>query len=583
VSDSVRRRQSHTSATPDVASTVNTARGDAPAETSHAPLDFLRRAGDGVTGMKVALRAGPDEAAQIAESAERLVIGARPTVAVFVGAAEREQSALLGWFRLFEEDLEIELRLDGQDPDAEPVSASLRADGQVETRLREFLRAAKAVAATQGDDVVVDVRLTARKAHALAAARELLATRQEYAGTAEMRERTQVTVYYQTAAWDASVALRSVAGWEQQGWFQEGGRALVIVCDSAGRLAGMALDIVGARSETTPDWLAFSRAAWREFQAREERTRRLRAEESSWPAAPTAVTFDTLRVQERAPGLAETARRLAGLRETLAVAYLASTVVAETDGRLTLRFAGTRPATCALDSGPPWEEIGANGELARLAAWAYHGGAPEALIIARECRARELRPGTLMRLLEVTQAAGPALEAAKANLTLYVRRNIEQYFHLREAAQEAVATYSDGVRKAVSDLTSDVVDNVYRTVGVLAAAIIAGLALPAFSLPVLRLATGLYAIYIAFVLGVVLRARWERFLLEKQALRERLGAMPELSDGERVQIQRPSDESDAYFKRYYWWSFWIYLALGALSALLFLLLLTPLSSALPHR
>jgi hypothetical protein len=59
--------------------------------------------------------------------------------------------------------------------------------------------------------------------------------------------------------------------------------------------------------------------------------------------------------------------------------------------------------------------------------------------------------------------------------------------------------------------------------------------------------------------------------------------MPELTDGERVQIQRPSDESDAYFKRYYWWSFWIYLALGALSALLFLLLLTPLSSALPHR
>jgi hypothetical protein len=97
---------------------------------------------------------------------------------------------------------------------------------------------------------------------ARAAARELFATRQEYAGTAEMRERTQVTVYYQTAAWDASVALRSVAGWEQQGWFQEGGRALVIVCDSAGRLAGMALDVVGARSETTPDWLAFSRAAW---------------------------------------------------------------------------------------------------------------------------------------------------------------------------------------------------------------------------------------------------------------------------------------------------------------------------------
>jgi hypothetical protein len=393
---------------------------------------------------------------------------------------------------------------------------------------------------------------------------------------------TQVAVYYQVAAWNATIALRSIAVWEHERWFQSGGRVFVAVCDAAGYLGGVTLDVIGVQIQSAPDWLTFSRSAWREFQAREERTLRLRAEESSWPTAPTAITFDTLRIQEQAPGLVETAERLATLREAIAAAYLASAVLVETDGRLTLRFAGARPATCALETGPTDEKVALDGGVERLARWAYHSGASEALIIARECLARELKPGAIVTLAQIAQAAGPALEAAKANLTLYVRRNIEQYFHLRETAQESVAVFSDGVRKAVSDLTGTIVDDAYRIVGVLAAAVIAGIVQPDLTLFALRVATALFVLYIAFVLGVVLRARWERFTLEKQALRERLDAMPELTEGERAQIQRPSVESDAYFARYYRWSSWIYLALGILAALAFLLLWTPLASALPH-
>jgi hypothetical protein len=539
--------------------------------------------GEAVAQMQVVLRAEPDASGQVAESADLLVLGARPVVSAFVENVEHEQTALLGWFQLFQDDLDLDLRLDGLDPDAEPLNVSLRADGQAETRLREFLRRAKVVAATQGDDIVVDVRLTARKTHAQAAARELLATRPEYAGTAEALAHTQVAVYYQTAAWNATIALRSLAAWEREGWFRSGGRVLVVVCDASGYLAGIALDVIGAQAEGAPDWLVFSRAAWREFQAREQRIRQLRAEESSWPDAPDAITFDTLRAQERRPGLDETTRRFAALREALAAAYLASAVAIDPEGQLNLRFAGARPATCALETGPVAGEIAHSEDLARLAGWAYHSGASEALIIARECLARELRPGAAHSLADVAQAAGPALEAAKANLTLYVRRNIDQYFRLRETAQEAVAAYSDSVRKAVSDLTGTIVDDAYRIVGVLAAAVIAGIVQPDLTLFALRVATALFVLYIAFVLGVVLRARWERFTLEKQALRERLDGMPELTESERAQIQRPSVESDAYFVRYYRWSFWIYLTLGVLAALAFLLLWTPLAGALPHK
>jgi hypothetical protein len=578
MSDSIRGRRPRTPARPDVLSPAAEH-----VESASAPLDVLRRMGEAVAQMRVVLRAEPEVSGQVAESADRLVLGARPVVSAFVENVEREQAALLGCFRLFQDDLDLDLRLDGLDPDAEPVNVSLRADGQTETRLREFLRRAKAVAATQGDDVVVDVRLTTRKTQAQAAARELLAARPEYAGTAEALAHTQVAVYYQSAAWNTTIALRSIAAWEREGWFQSGGRALVVVCNASGYLAGIALDVIGAQAEGEPDWLVFSRAAWREFQAREERTLRLRAEESSWPGAPVAITFDTLRVQERSTGLDETAWRLGALREAMATAYLASVGAVETDGRLTLRFAGARPATCVLEAGPAAKEGAASDGLGRLARWAFHSGASEALIIARECLARELKPGVAHSLAEVAQAASPALEAAKANLTLYVRRNIDQYFRLRETAQEAVAAYSDSVRKAVSDLTGTIVDDAYRIVGVLAAAVIAGIVQPDLTLFALRVATALFVLYIAFVLGVVLRARWERFTLEKQALRERLDGMPELTESERAQIQRPSVESDAYFARYYRWSFWIYLTLGVLAALAFLLLWTPLAGALPHK
>ena len=204
MSDSIRGRRPRTPARPDVASPTveHVASASAP-----VPLDVLRRMGEAVGQIQVALRAEPDAAGQMAESADRLVLGARPAISVFVENVEREETALLGWFRLFQDDLDLDLRLDGLDPDAEPVNVTLRADGQAETQLREFLRRAKAVAATQGDDVVVDVRLTARKTHAQAAARELLATRPEYAGTAEALAQTQVAVYYQTAAWNATIAL----------------------------------------------------------------------------------------------------------------------------------------------------------------------------------------------------------------------------------------------------------------------------------------------------------------------------------------------------------------------------------------
>ena len=492
-----------------------------------------------------------------------------------------------GWYDALGADLTLDLSLTGLDPDAAPVVASLRAKRDPQGALRGFLAAAREVAETQGGDVGVALRLAIGKAAALAAADKLFANRPEWFGEPEMLAQTTIAVFYHHAAWERLLAPGALPLWEQRGLAREGGRACVVVCDAPGYLAGLALDVVGAQQTEPIPWLTVSRAAWRRFDERDAQTRRLRAEEGSWATAPAVITPDRLAATLRLPGLEASAQRLAQTRAALAAAYLASGVeggLGDADGP-TLRFAGPRPAVCHLrptgDATAPTSATGeADDALMRLAAWAYRDGAPEKLAIARECLGAELAAGAQVTLAQIAQAAIPALEAAKANFTLYIRRNTAQYFALRATAQDAVASYSEATRKAVSDLTGDVVDTTYRTLGLLVAVIVADLIQPNVTLIVLRLAAAVLVAYVALILGVVMRARRDRFALEAAALRERLAAMPELTEAERARIRQPASAADALFHRYFFWCCAVYGCLGVLSALGFILLLTPLAHAL---
>ena len=498
------------------------------------------------------------------EALERLEVVARLSVEQL---ARCDGARVEGWFAALGDDLTLDLRLDGQDPDMPDLAASLRASADPVSTLLEFQTQAQSAAESQGDAVNVEARLSVGKARALVLARELVVDRPGVVAPAT------VAVFYIAAAWNRLLSLADALYLEQSGLVRGDGRTVVVVCESAGYLAGAALECVGAASPAPPDWLPVTPAAWRRFVAREAAAQRLLAEERGWPDAPRILTSEWLRLVARAPGLASTADRLATLRTELAAASLASVVQGEVSAGLTLRFAGVRPATCKLpDEGAT---VADGGEaLARLADWATRHGAVDTLIIARECLARELPPGGAVTLAEVARAAVDALEAAKANFTLFVRGQTDRYFAARQSAQDAVADYAETVRKGVSDLTSDVVDNVYRTVGLLAAVVIAGLIQPATS-PWLALAASiLYSGYIAFVIFFLLRARGDHFSLEQAALSARLAGMTELTATERERIREPGASADAYYQRYVTRArriYWALLAAGVVCALIFLI------------
>ena len=124
------------------------------------------------------------------------------------------------------------------------------------------------------------------------------------------------------------------------------------------------------------------------------------------------------------------------------------------------------------------------------------------------------------------------------------------------------------------------VDNVYRTVGLLAAVVIAGLIQPTIS-PWLALAASiLYSGYIAFVILFLLRARSDHFTLEQDALATRLVVMAELTTVERERIRKPATSADDYYQRYMGrarFIYWALLAAGVICAVVFFVV------ALVHR
>ncbi len=566
-------------------------------------LDRLRTMGAVVAAVGNAFGIAPVRLSE-AEAIDRLELTANLRMDDLLAREHGLLTHVSGWYDTLGTDLTLDLALSGLDPDATPIAASLRARRDPQSGLRGFLDATRDVAETQGDDVGVTIRIAIGKTLALAEAAKLAASRPEWLGEPEALEQTTVAVFYHHSAWERLLTPRALPLWEQRGLAREHGRACVIVCDAPGYLAGVALDMVGAQETRRIPWLTISRAAWRRFEERDAQTRRLRAEEGAWANAPAVVTPDRLAATLRLPGLEATALRLAQTRAALAAAYLASSVeggLGDASGP-TLRFAGPRPAICHLRPMEPTDAAsvigsavatvgvvadGARGEadepgdaLARLAAWAYRDGAPEKLAIARECLGAELPAGAQVTLAQVADAAIPALEAAKANFTLYIRRNTAQYFTLRATAQDAVASYGEATRKAVSDLTGDVVDTTYRTLGLLVAVIVADLIQPNITLIVLRLAALVLVAYVALILGIVMRARRDRFALEGAALTTRLAAMPELTEAERARIRQPASAADALFHRYFRQSLYVYIGLGALGLLAFILLLTPLAHSL---
>ncbi|MGH2505510.1 MAG: hypothetical protein ACRDID_23610 [Ktedonobacterales bacterium] len=578
---------------------------------SHELFVTLRALGEAAqtAGAALGLTASELAASEAFDRAERFI-----PLAVEQAAA-LDLAAVGGWFAALGVDLELDLTLEGLDSSFEPVSADLRAGDDPAGTLARFQQAAQDVAATQGDSVSVGARLRIGKAQAQRLARQALAARRAALGEGAAAPEVAL-VFYSAAACERLLTLHAAPEWERRGLGGAEARLCVTLCDAAGYLAGPALEVIGVASASSAslaaadgavkdaggEWLPMSRAAWRRFAERAVTERRLRAAESAWSGVSLTLTPDHLRVAPRGlggasaqggqdgvarvgklGGLGRIAARLQTLRAQVAACALASHVErSEHEGPLA-RFAGARPAMAQVAApGDELTDTSAQAIIA-LAEWAYRSASPDTLAIARQALAETLPAGATLTLTQLGDAAGPALDAARANLAIYLRGATERYFQLRATAQQTVNGFAEATRTAVASLTSDVTDNLFRTVGLIVGVLIAWLIQPSASLTLVKIAAALYTAYVVFIMRYLLRARQARYQLERNGLDDTLAAMSELTLTERERISNPARAAEAHFERYYRLTRAMYLVLAVAGGLFFLLMFTPLGQAItPH-
>jgi hypothetical protein len=284
-------------------------------------------------------------------------------------------------------------------------------------------------------------------------------------------------------------------------------RLLLLVADAPGVLVGPALAVVGVPN--CDDWAGFTERTGPTADAVRKRMREL----TSWPGRDRRLTPDAFVLTTRT-GLEKIAAELIRLQNRLVVPYLANRSGGGSDEYL---FEGER--TAAVTLGDQRNSI----DLHRFYAWIYHD--PEAartkLEIARRVLAAGLRGETAETFAALIRGCASFQNDAEFQLRLLLDKNLSASFDLRQKIEDTIAGYVGQVRAGIESLTQDVVDNVYRTAGLLVGVAIAVLLDPDRKLWVVWLGGGLYALYLLFILQFYLAKRYEQFRRQKEVFRQR--------------------------------------------------------------
>lgn len=540
--------------------------------TEREILSALEACGESMRALAAALEIPLDRLAR-AEAIDRVEV---ETLLPVESLRTIDLATVQTWFETLGADLALDFFLYGEVPEEPAPVAFLRHDTHPAEMLAHFIDEASQTLERSGLDLYAQVRLAAGKSRLRELARALVDARDAPDEAQKLAEVTDIQAFYARAAWLRLLRIEALADWKRLGILAPDRRTVVVICDGAGYLAGNALEIIGARTESPPRARFLTASAWRHACMRARAARQIWASESGESGAVPDLALENLNVTNNGTGLSDISDRLAALHGALAALHLASAVTASKDGTYTLRFSGARPCFCEL----PAREDGTSpcDAIVSLAKWALTSDSADRLLIAREALARELPAGQQVTMGQIDRAARLAEDTARTNFALFLRRNSDQYFASRQQALDALAGYAAQVRKSVSELTADVVATAYRTVGLLAGVIIAGLIQPGLSLGIQRVAAALYSVYVlVFALAFVMSARWRQYQLDAADLRLRLDAMEELSARERERLLTQPAREHAYFETYFRWSCAIYGTLGLIGLLYFALLWSPLA------
>lgn len=191
----------------------------------------------------------------------------------------------------------------------------------------------------------------------------------------------------------------------------------------------------------------------------------------------------------------------------LSLASLANRVQ-NVQGEPLFEFYGVKYA--AVSMGPVTQE----GSLAlcRLCLWTYENFSSDKLQISRHVISAQLSDIASQNFSYLQGHSNNILEVSKSNLSIYLQKNAEHFLAKRAEIIDRLHKFAQSIADNVSELTSGLVDNLYRTAGIGLGLLAAYFVNPAVSLLIIPWAVGAVVLYLLVVnfyvlLGIFVRYR----------------------------------------------------------------------------
>jgi hypothetical protein len=283
-------------------------------------------------------------------------------------------------------------------------------------------------------------------------------------------------------------------------------RLLVLVADLGGQLRGPYLAVQGADHLGEAAAYLASPASFDGLS----KARELMRTECLWDDRPRLLAPEFFSLTAGDPVDLEPCQVALGrLRNQLTVPYLANWTVRSGE-ELVARFEADRSVRMDAD--------GTSTKAFDLYNWVYGdpGTARTRLHLMRRVVASRLPPGE-RSFQEFVANAQDLMSECDLQLRMLMDENLGDSFEQRERIEKLVRDYVSEFAGQSASLSKEVVDNLYKTVGLLAGVALAYLLKPEQGITVLAVGVILYAAYILFILRFYLRSLEEGYRAKASA------------------------------------------------------------------
>lgn len=283
---------------------------------------------------------------------------------------------------------------------------------------------------------------------------------------------------------------------------QKKGFLLILLCDVDGIASGSNIEILGLDSWTNGlNKLNIEESSLKKV----DNALTFRADEVNWEGFESHLTPYHLNIHINNLNRKDIANVLAERLNMITVAYLANQVILKKGG-FECHFKGYKKTIVFALPNAHQSEL-----VYKLFYWIFDNSSSDKLDIVRHIITLRAPGGGNENYIDILNGAGDVLGSAKDNFQTFIKQSVEFYFDTRSKISDYLQKFNEDIGLKISSLASELIENLYKTVGVILGVAITIVLDPNYTALIIFAISLLYFAYILFVFIVLLGTTYLRF------------------------------------------------------------------------